>query len=459
MMWWWLGIALAQPFGWRAHGDAVINDVTPPETWTTTAVSVETAAWGNGSPVPLGTLVCVTEEPTTLACFDRGTGARVWAATNDWLDTLPADQVASGREKIARAAELEGLVQQRQRDVGDKRRELRRSAGDPAVAAAMKEVQADLERLRAEQAVLGQFTTPPDLDMIGYASPTPVVDGTTVYALFGHGVVSAFTDGGERLWSRWLGPPPRPMTGFDFGSVASPQLVAGHLIVAHATLQALDPATGEVRWTGPAWPHYGTPGVMTIDGVALLLLPDGQVLRASDGKVLAKGLGDIWYTGPVAHGTVGYWVGSKGRHGSPGNAKAWAWDLAPLVRGGEPRKLWSGDLPLTERIYAAPFVDGERLYVVTRQSKLMVLDAATGRERGDVNLREWIRGTPYTSLTRVGDELLINSEMGDFGFLSMGDQPALLRVNRVPGPARAMPLFLGSSVWVRNVDTLMRFDP
>lgn len=96
------------------------------------------------------------------------------------------------------------------------------------------------------------------------ASPTPVTDGTNVYAFFGgYGLVAYGPSGGE-LWNL----PLDPFTNFH-GMAASPILVDGKLVLIcdqdlDAYAIAVDPADGEILWKAsrPDFVHsFSTPVV------------------------------------------------------------------------------------------------------------------------------------------------------------------------------------------------------
>ena len=96
------------------------------------------------------------------------------------------------------------------------------------------------------------------------ASPTPVTDGTNVYAFFaGYGLVAYGPDGDE-LWTTPLG----PFTNFH-GMGASPILADGKLILVcdqdlDAYIIAVDPSNGEILWkrSRPDFVHsFSTPVV------------------------------------------------------------------------------------------------------------------------------------------------------------------------------------------------------
>ena len=129
------------------------------------------------------------------------------------------------------------------------------------------------------------------------ASPTPVTDGTNVYAFFGgYGLVGYGPDGDE-LWTLPLG----PFTNFH-GMGASPILVEGKLILVcdqdlGAYVIAVDPANGEILWkrSRPDFVHsFSTPVVYDLgEGGAEIIVPgsyrmtsyspEGQELWRLDG--------------------------------------------------------------------------------------------------------------------------------------------------------------------------------
>lgn len=83
------------------------------------------------------------------------------------------------------------------------------------------------------------------------AAPTPVADGTRVFAFFGGFGMVAYDADGNELWTLPLG----PFTNYH-GMGASPILVNGTLILVcdqdlDAYLMAVDPANGEILWRTP----------------------------------------------------------------------------------------------------------------------------------------------------------------------------------------------------------------
>ena len=120
----------------------------------------------------------------------------------------------------------------------------------------------------------------------GPASPSPVTDGTHVYAFFQEfGLISFTADGTER-WRMPLGP-----FNIFYGFGASPILVDDSLILAvdqdeRGYLLAVDAATGRTRWKTER-PHvisgYSTPTVYRPpDGGAQVVVPESFQLTAYD---------------------------------------------------------------------------------------------------------------------------------------------------------------------------------
>lgn len=461
-LWAWslLGaLAWAGPTGWRHDGTGQVQGTTAPLTWTAAQArfAVPAPAAGNATPVWVDGLLCFLAEPTTVLCVDPTTGQTRWSATNDVVDALPAAEAATLRKELAGVPALKTQLDEAQRAVSSLRREARR--GSEEAAAGLQGASEKLDALKRRYDALRVYLTPPELELIGYTSATPVSDGTTLYVMVGNGVVSRFSAQGKRLWSTWLGPAPVPMRGYDHGSVTSPQLVDGLLLVGHGHLQALSPTDGSVVWRHEErWTHYGTPAIVRVDGVAYAALPDGRVVRTRDGEVMVEGLGDLWYTGPVALGAQVWWVGSKGDAGRSDNARAWGWTLRSDGQGGlkaDPR--FSRVLADSERIYATALAYDGLLYVVTRRNHLMVLDAATGADVYDRQLGELLPGDGYQAPTAVQGAILLGCETADFLTLRPGRSFVQLSRSDLPGAARATPVFHGGMAFVRALDLLYGF--
>jgi outer membrane protein assembly factor BamB len=122
---------------------------------------------------------------------------------------------------------------------------------------------------------------------------TPALHDDRLYTLGATGIVNALdADSGAVLWSRNAGSD----TGMKvpgWGFAGSP-LVLGDMVIVAASgkLVAYDVATGAPRWLGPAGgDSYSSPQLVTIDGVAQILLLSSQgamSVAPADGSLLWK---------------------------------------------------------------------------------------------------------------------------------------------------------------------------
>jgi outer membrane protein assembly factor BamB len=149
---------------------------------------------------------------------------------------------------------------------------------------------------------------------LGFTVGKPVTDGKRIYVSTGLGTVTAFDPAGKRLWRV------ESLQKKGGNWSATPLLVEGHLIVGSSgILAALDPATGAVRWNAPllAGGRIGTSAVWSREGVNYLVVSDGTVVRAGDGKVMsAEGRQGSTGAGPVIAGDrVFFTRGDDHNHG------------------------------------------------------------------------------------------------------------------------------------------------
>ena len=126
----------------------------------------------------------------------------------------------------------------------------------------------------------------------GGAGPrgTPIVSNGRVYAFGATGILNALDAGkGAAVWSRNVASDTGTKVPY-WGFSSSPLVVDDLVIVAAAgQLVAYDLATGDRRWSGPAGEGYSSPHLVTIDGVAQILLMSGAgatSVAPTNGRVL-----------------------------------------------------------------------------------------------------------------------------------------------------------------------------
>jgi outer membrane protein assembly factor BamB len=314
------------------------------------------------------------------------------------------------------------------------------------------------------------YRLPETGDMIGYSSSTPVTDGHAVYQVFGDGMAAAFTMEGRRLWTVYLGESAHPMNGFDKGHSASPLLVGGKLIVPFGRLQALDAETGRVLWRGAKYADYGTPAVAHVGRLDVLVLPDGSLIRASDGFVLAHGLAEVRYSGPVVQNGVAYFVGTTNApeevaESTPGRARAIAIRPGP-DNSVTTQPLFDIVLPGV-RYYASPIVRDGLIYTVSERGILSALAADSGAKVWEKKITE--DGEPndqflvfFPSLAFAGDSLYVSGQAGELFSTTWVLQPGrsyFSKGRHRVGAFNASPIVAGGRLYIRGLQELFCVDP
>ena len=327
--------------------------------------------------------------------------------------------------------------------------------------ARLKTVQDRMGVLKTAVAAAAQYRTPPNQGLIGWSSPSPAIDATGVWALFGNGVVAAHGLDGALKWSRWLGPPPERMLGYDSGTSASPLRVDDLLVVPFRNLTALDAATGAVRWTDKRpWPHYGPAAVTKVGGVSMLLLPDGRILRARDGVELAKDLADVWYIAPVVAGDVVIYL--EARSGAEviqsGGVTMKAYRLAAAPGGSvTTTPLWTTKIPAKDPFYGQPVASLGYAYLATSTAELWTVNLTSGAVTATRKVAGLTNDTVYAGPMVAGGHLYVGNDSGQTAVLSIGATPELLRVNALEA-MRASPAFVDGRVYLRSANALYAFQ-
>jgi outer membrane protein assembly factor BamB len=285
------------------------------------------------------------------------------------------------------------------------------------------------------------------------ASPSPITDGKTVWALFGTGDLAALDFKGNVLWQRHLGEEyGRFSINWIYGS--SPLLYDGRLYLQvlqrnpappdypglaggsperESYLLALDPKTGKNIWKVArpseakleSQESYATPVPhIGADGKAQILIAGGNCLTGHDpatGKELWRGYGlnnkdGEWMrlvTSPVSAGTVAVAAGPKKEpllaFKTDGQGDITATGLA-----------WKFDEKKTPDVCTPVYYQG-KLFVLDGDSKtLTCLDPKTGEKKwqGALETRMVIRSSPVAA----DGKLYAIDENGTVFVLGTGDE-------------------------------------
>jgi outer membrane protein assembly factor BamB len=277
------------------------------------------------------------------------------------------------------------------------------------------------------------------------ARATPASDGTSIYVSLATGTVTSYTLDGKQRWIQRVEPAVLP-----YGPSASPVLVGGTLLVDGKRLQALDAATGKVLWTAGVESFYGTPAILSLEGVPYAVTAKGAVVRVSDGTVMAtqiaEGLGGDQAPSPLVRGDVVYLAYKRC------SAVKLALKDGKIV----PEKLWEQELP--GDVISSPVLAGGMLYVATAGPvELLALNAKTG----ELILEKELDLAPnlYPSLSLAGGRLFVSNDEGETLVLEPGPVYKELRHNRLPAGSGASPAFAGPQLFLRGGETLTCFGP
>ncbi len=270
----------------------------------------------------------------------------------------------------------------------------------------------------------------------GYATPTPVSDGTTVYVLFGTGVAAAYDLDGNRKWIAFLA-----SSRNGWGHSSSPLLVDGKLFVTvENTAMALSLADGSVLWKTNGIHGWGSPVLLRADKKSLVFNSGGWVYSMADGAVLAK-LPRMEYNSALAADGVLYCI----------QAKSKAYAVRDAVGTDSPLKeIWNTALA-ADRYYASPVIHNGLIYDATQKGVFSVLDAKTGERVCEKTLT--LGGVLYPSLAVAGDHVFLSSDNGKTVVFKAGRDPAPVATNSLE-IFRSIPVFEGKRIYIRGYENL-----
>ena len=286
-----------------------------------------------------------------------------------------------------------------------------------------------------------------------HASPTPVVEGDSVYVHFGADGTAALTTAGDVLWRTRL--PYRSQHG-NGGSA----ILYGDLLILScdgsdtAFVAALDKRTGRLRWKTPrrrpAAQAYSTPLVIRVAG-------RDQVVSVGAFRVTAydpRSGEEHWRVGysngfsnvprPVyGHGLVyiatGFQVPSLLAVRTNGEGDVTRTHIAWTMRKGAP-------------LTPSPLLVGEELYVVNDMGIASCLDAKTG----ETYWQQRLGGNYSASPVFADGRIYFQSEEGTTTVIAPGPTFHKLATNELDGATLASMAVSDGSIFIRSRSHLYR---
>ena len=282
------------------------------------------------------------------------------------------------------------------------------------------------------------------------ATPSPVTDGTSVFAVFGTGQLVALDRNGTVVWQRHLGKEYSPFD-IQWGHGSSPVLYGDTLMLlcdhpSASYLVALDKRTGKERWKadrGKGRVSYSTPLIVQGASGDEVIVNSSQRIDAYDPKSGTL----LWHTGtdnrfpvpsPVFHNGVIF--ASRGYRSGPYMA---------IKTGGR------GDITASHVVWAvptgAPYVssllhyDGI-VYMANDVGVLTAVDATTGERVW----QERVEGVFSASPVGGGGHVYFVSENGDTIVVKAGRKPQIVARNPIGERALASPAIANGRVFLRT---------
>jgi outer membrane protein assembly factor BamB len=292
-------------------------------------------------------------------------------------------------------------------------------------------------------------TLTPVHDKHNLATPSPVSDGTLVFAWFGTGQIAALNRTGAIVWERHLA---KDYGAFDiqWGHGSSPVLYNDLLILlcdqpARSYVVALDKTTGKERWKadrGQGRASYSTPLVVEGAFGAEVIVNSTERIDAYDAKTGAF----LWHAGqesrfavptPVFHDGIIY--ASRGYRSGPYMA------LRPGGRGdANAQALWR---VATGAPYVSSLLYYDRVvYMANDVGVLTAIDAASGERIW----QERVDGVFSASPVAGGGHVYFLSEGGDMIVVKGGRTPQVIARNALGERAVASPAISNGQIFIRT---------
>jgi outer membrane protein assembly factor BamB len=438
----WTGLCAvvsADGIGWRTDGSGIYADATPALEWApdkNVVWKTPLAATSNSCPILVGDRIFTTQEPGTLVCLNANDGSLVWERSLGAEDLATPEELAQMDGKRAEEQALQKEFNKAQREMNQAQQAVKDKPEDAAAKerlAAARDKVGEINRQLAPYRALW-YIPPARHDTNGYASCTPVSDGKHVWMVYGTGTVVCYDMDGNRVWAKFLEKPTNM-----WGHSTSPVLSGNTLIVHILNCTALDKDTGNVLWQTRVPENWGTPAVTSIGGTPVIITCMGDILRVSDGHVLAKTVAKLTYNSPVVVGNIAYFIEQGG--------KAVQLPDAIVDDKADCKVLWTTE-PKKERYYSSPVIYDGLIYAIHQFGLLSCIDAADGKVVYEQDLRMG-KGTCYQSICLAGGMLFAGMDNGTTVVFKPGRQYEEVARNMLE-PYRGSLVFSGARTFVRG---------
>jgi outer membrane protein assembly factor BamB len=272
-----------------------------------------------------------------------------------------------------------------------------------------------------------------------YASPTPVTDGTRVYAYFGSEGLFAYDFAGKLLWKVDVG----DIKTLGMGTASSPVLYKNLVILQcdedggeASFITALDAKTGKTVWKTkrPTSVTWTTPALVPAGSGLELVAAGNEFIIGYDPATGAE----LWRTKGLESNTIATpLIG----HGLVIVSAGYPTKKVIAIRPGG-----KGDVTGTDRIawtydkgtsyVPSPILYGDYVYLISDAGLLTCLDAKTGAVKYEGG-RPPVPAKFVASPVAFGGNLYITSTDGDTFVVKAGPTHEVLRTNELDEPVYA----------------------
>ncbi|MGV3533913.1 MAG: PQQ-binding-like beta-propeller repeat protein, partial [Chthoniobacteraceae bacterium] len=291
----------------------------------------------------------------------------------------------------------------------------------------------------------------------GYASGSPVTDGEHLFASFGSRGIYCLELGGKVIWEKDLGD---MQTRNGFGEGTSPALHGETLIVnwdheGEDFVVALNKRDGREVWrkTRDEATSWATPLIVEHDGKAQVIISATNRIRSYD---LATGE-EIWECAGMTGNVIPTPIYSEGILYITSGFRGASFMAIKLGAAGD---LTDTDAVLWKHTKNTPYVPSPllhkgRLYFFSGNTgTLSILEAATGKPLVEAQRIEDLLGGVYASPVAVDDRIYLVGRDGKTVVIKAGDQVEQLATNKLDDKFDASAAIVGNQLFLRGHQNL-----
>jgi outer membrane protein assembly factor BamB len=276
----------------------------------------------------------------------------------------------------------------------------------------------------------------------GYAAPSPVTDGTAVYAAFSTGDVAGIDFQGKKIWERDLGLPQN-----HYGHSSSLTIANGNVIVqmdqrSSQKIMALSGKTGKTVWSSDRQvkTSWSSPIVANVNGKSQILTvaePFVAAYNPANGQELWKFdciTGEVGPSLAYANGLV-FSVNDYSK-------------LTAIKIGTQPTLLWENNEYLSD--IPSPAANAKYLFLPTSYGMMVCYDAVTGQKYWEHDFGKSIFASPMI----VGNRVYVSDVTGVMHIFAADKEFKLVGEPKLGEYIAATPAFTNGRIYLRGEENL-----